>query len=169
MIVAPPRDVDSFLGGTFRRNAFPELVRAAEGVPRDAINIAALAAQHAHNEPIGLTDIRRAARDWYLRDKQTAINANQPAHQMRHRLRLLCRSAHGRQHSPGPRLWRVAEIAHRCPPDEFSPAREAVISSHSNSPDHPRNCRDALLPPALPTPLGGILAGQLTLPVILYH
>jgi hypothetical protein len=96
MIVAPPPDVDSFLEDTFRRNAFPELVRAAEGVPRDAINIAALAAQHAHNEPIGLPDVRRAARDWYLRDKQTAINANQSARQM---LRLLIDEVVGRRHS----------------------------------------------------------------------
>jgi hypothetical protein len=96
MIVQPPPDVDAFLEDTFRRNAFPELVRAAEGVPRDAINIAALAAQHAHNEPIGLPDVRRAARDWYLRDKQTAINANQPARQM---LRLLIDEVVGRRHS----------------------------------------------------------------------
>lgn len=96
MIVAPPGDVASFLEDTFRRGAFPELVRAAEGVPRDAINIAAQAAQHAHNEPIGLPDIRRAARDWYLRDKQTAINANQPARQM---LRSLIDEVVGRRHS----------------------------------------------------------------------
>ena len=96
MIVAPPPDVDSFLEDTFRRGAFSELVRAAEGVPRDAINIAALAAQHAHNEPIGLPDVRRAARDWYLRDKQTAINANKPARQM---LRLLIDEVVGRRHS----------------------------------------------------------------------
>jgi hypothetical protein len=54
-------------------------VRAAEGVPRDAINIAALAAQHAHDRQISVADVRRAARDWFLRDKQTAISANQTA------------------------------------------------------------------------------------------
>jgi hypothetical protein len=96
MIAQPPPDVDSFIEDTFRRNAFPELVRAAEGVPRDAINIAALAAQHAHNEPISLPDIRRAARDWYLRDKQTAINTNQLARQM---LRSLIDEVVGRRHS----------------------------------------------------------------------
>jgi hypothetical protein len=75
----PPANAASLIEETFRRNAFSELVRAAEGVPRDAINIAALAAQHAHDDPIGIGDIRRAARDWYLRDKQTAVNTNPPA------------------------------------------------------------------------------------------
>jgi hypothetical protein len=57
MIKDPPPDPARFVEETFRRNAFAELVRAAEGVPRDAINIAALAAQHAHNEPIAVTDV----------------------------------------------------------------------------------------------------------------
>lgn len=96
MISQPPTDPDSFIDATFRRHTFPELVRAAEGVPRDAINIAALAAQHANDEPIGLPDVRRAARDWYLRDKQTTINANEPAHQT---LRLLIDEVVGRRRS----------------------------------------------------------------------
>ena len=75
----PPPDAARFVEECFRRNAFTELVRAAEGVPRDAINIAALAAQHAHDKQIGIADVRRAARDWYLRDKQTAIAGNQSA------------------------------------------------------------------------------------------
>lgn len=79
MIRDPPPDPASFVEETFRRNAFAELVRAAECLPRDAINIAALAAQHAHDEPISIADIRRAARDWFLRDKQTAIGTNEPA------------------------------------------------------------------------------------------
>jgi hypothetical protein len=79
MIKDPPADPAGFVAESFRRNAFTELVRAAEGVPRDAINIAALAAQHAHNEQIAIADVRRAARDWFLRDKQTAITANDPA------------------------------------------------------------------------------------------
>jgi hypothetical protein len=79
MVGNPPADVTAFVEECFRRTAFPELVRAAEGVPRDAINIAALAAQHAHDRPITVADVRRAARDWYLRDKQTAIRGNEPA------------------------------------------------------------------------------------------
>lgn len=79
MVKDPPADATAFVEECFRRTAFPELVRAAEGVPRDAINIAALAAQHAHDKPITVADVRRAARDWYLRDKQTAIRGNEPA------------------------------------------------------------------------------------------
>lgn len=96
MISNPPLDVASFIEETFRRNAFAELVRAAEGVPRDAINVAALAAQHAHDQPIGLAHVRRAARDWYLRDKQTAISGNEPARQA---LRLLVDEVVGRRRS----------------------------------------------------------------------
>jgi len=79
MVREPPGDADSFLDETFRRGAFAELVRAAEGVPRDAINIAALAAQHANADPIALADVRNAAKDWYLRDKQNALTVNEPA------------------------------------------------------------------------------------------
>jgi hypothetical protein len=84
----------TFVLSAFKKNAFAELVRAAEGVPRDAINIAALAAQHAHDSSIGVDDVRRAARDWYLRDKQTAISANKPAHRL---LRLLVNEVVGRR------------------------------------------------------------------------
>ncbi|QUQ62802.1 hypothetical protein [Kutzneria sp. CA-103260] len=79
MMREPPADADAFLGEAFRRGAFAELVRAAEGVPRDAINIAALAAQHANAEPIALADVRNAAKDWYLRDKRNALAVNEPA------------------------------------------------------------------------------------------
>lgn len=107
MIPHPPPDADSFIEATFRRNTFPELVRAAEGVPRDAINIAALAAQHAHDSRIDLPDVRRAARDWYLRDKQTVINTNKPARQT---LRLLIDEVVGRRHS---RTFLLEQLAAR--------------------------------------------------------
>ncbi|HKN51758.1 MAG TPA: hypothetical protein VJX66_04615, partial [Amycolatopsis sp.] len=60
------------------------------------INIAALAGQHAHDEPIGLRDVRLAARDWYLRDKQSAISGNEPALRL---LRALVDEVVGRRHS----------------------------------------------------------------------
>lgn len=94
--IGKPEDAESLVEMLFRGNAFNELVRAAEGVPRDAINIAALAAQHAHNEPIGIAEVRRAARDWYLRDKQTAISENSGARRM---LRLLVDEVVGRRRS----------------------------------------------------------------------
>ncbi|WP_020672082.1 hypothetical protein [Amycolatopsis nigrescens] len=96
MIPDPPPGVEAFIEEAFARNAFPELVRAAEGVPRDAINIAALAAQQAHDQPIGLRDVRLAARDWYLRDKQAALGAEAPARRL---LKGLVDEVVGRRHS----------------------------------------------------------------------
>lgn len=58
------------------RSTFEELVRAAEGVPRDAINILSLAAQRAHDSPISMDDVRAAAKAWYQRDKEAAASAN---------------------------------------------------------------------------------------------
>lgn len=87
---------EALINQIFARNAFPELVRAAEGIPRDAINVAALAAQHANEAQIDLIDIRRGARDWYLRDKLTAINANEGA---RRALQNLVDEVVGRRHS----------------------------------------------------------------------
>lgn len=77
--VERPDNPAGFVAAAFSRAAFPELVRAAEGVPRDAINIAALAAQHAHDTIVGIRHVRRAAHDWYLRDKYAAIAGNEPA------------------------------------------------------------------------------------------
>jgi len=56
-----------------QRNAFDELVVAAEGVPRDAINILGLAAQKALDDRISVNHVRAAARDWYQRDKSRAL------------------------------------------------------------------------------------------------
>jgi len=58
--------------GFTQQNVFDEFVQAAEGVPRDAINIINLAAQRAVDNRIGMQHIRMAARDWYQRDKETA-------------------------------------------------------------------------------------------------
>lgn len=52
-----------------QRRVFDELVRAAEGVPRDAINILALAATRADDEKITLADIHSAAAQWFDQDK----------------------------------------------------------------------------------------------------
>jgi hypothetical protein len=88
--------IGEFTFGTFQEGAFPELVRAAEGVPRDAINIAALAAQHAHTAKIDLPHVRRAARDWYLRDKKLAISRYEDADRI---LSLLVDEVVGRRKS----------------------------------------------------------------------
>jgi hypothetical protein len=81
----PPRDGDEFVRRAFtQQNAFSELVRAAEGVPRDAINVSMLAAMRAGNDPIGVPDVRRAAQDWYQRDKGRAVAANPEASDLLH-------------------------------------------------------------------------------------
>ncbi|MFD8233030.1 hypothetical protein ACWC24_36705 [Streptomyces sp. NPDC001443] len=55
------------------KRAFDELVRASEGVPRDALYIAAKAAMKAGPAEISVPLIRDAARDWYHGDKMNSI------------------------------------------------------------------------------------------------
>ena len=56
-----------------QRNAIDDFVRAAEGVPRDAINILRLAAQRADDDPIAVEHVRVAARRWYLQNKEKEV------------------------------------------------------------------------------------------------
>lgn len=67
------REQDLIRHGFTDTRAFDELVRAAEGVPRDAINIAANAAWRAGENKISIPDIRRAARQWFQNDKERAL------------------------------------------------------------------------------------------------
>lgn len=57
------------------KRAFDELVRAAEGVPRDAINIIAKAAFRAAEARIAVSDVRAAARGWFQTDKEAALRS----------------------------------------------------------------------------------------------
>lgn len=57
----------------FGPGALAEYVRAAEGVPRDALQIAYHAAQHAARNPITVEHVQMAARRHYLQDKETGI------------------------------------------------------------------------------------------------
>jgi hypothetical protein len=67
---------EEFVGSAFAgEGAFRELVRAAEGVPRDGINVLSKAALHAADARITLRHVRDAARGWYLSDKQATLNA----------------------------------------------------------------------------------------------
>jgi hypothetical protein len=50
--------------------SFHNLVLGAEGVPRDALQIAGLAAGAAYEERIGPAHVATATRDFYLRDKE---------------------------------------------------------------------------------------------------
>jgi hypothetical protein len=58
----------------FADQAFDELVRASEGVPRDALNVAGLAAAIAADKPMTVRNIQIAARDYFLRDKEGKIS-----------------------------------------------------------------------------------------------
>ena len=62
--------------------ALQELVRAAEGVPRDALLISSRAALRAGTRPISTDHIRRAASQVYQTTKQALLNANQQARQL---------------------------------------------------------------------------------------
>lgn len=61
------------------KRAFDELVRSAEGVPRDAINIASKAAIRAMSAKISVPDIRIAARAWFQSDKEPALQGQSEA------------------------------------------------------------------------------------------
>jgi hypothetical protein len=69
------------LGFTDTR-AFDELVRAAEGVPRDAIYIAAKAAMHAGTGKISVPLIRSSARSWYQTDKAGALRSREQSQEL---------------------------------------------------------------------------------------
>ncbi len=55
---------------------FEEFVRAVEGVPRDALNLAAKIATKAFGQKISMQHVRAAARDWYQQDKASVIRSN---------------------------------------------------------------------------------------------
>lgn len=59
--------------------SFDELLRAAEGVPRDAINIAGKAAIRAAERKVSVHDIRAAGRSWFQADKEAAIRSREEA------------------------------------------------------------------------------------------
>ena len=65
---------DEFVKAAFAgEGAFEDLVRAAEGVPRDGINVLSKAAMQASGSKITLRNVRDAARNWYLADKQAYL------------------------------------------------------------------------------------------------
>lgn len=67
-----------------QENVFRELVRAAEGIPRDALYILSMAAQSDFSRAISIETIRKASKTWYQRDKETAVSANPRALQLLH-------------------------------------------------------------------------------------
>jgi len=75
----PRSEAELIREGFTDKRAFDELVRAAEGVPRDAINIASRAALRAMAGKISVPDIRIAARAWFQSDKEPALQGQAEA------------------------------------------------------------------------------------------
>lgn len=76
---------DKMISSMFTQiTAFDELVRSAEGVPRDAIHIASLAAQYAVNNRISVHHIRRAAKNWYQTGKEAAVHTKEKSMALLH-------------------------------------------------------------------------------------
>jgi hypothetical protein len=92
------RTASELLRAFEHRAAFEEFVRAAEGVPRDAINILLLAAQEAYDSPISTRDVRVGARSWYQRDKESSAFANAQAKRL---MNWIVDEIVGRRHTRG--------------------------------------------------------------------
>ncbi|OIQ74326.1 hypothetical protein GALL_440230 [mine drainage metagenome] len=76
----PPRSETELLSTGFSQsNAFDEVVRACEGVPRDALHILSHAAQRANDQSISVGDVRSAAQQWYQASKDAAVSAHSHA------------------------------------------------------------------------------------------
>lgn len=83
--VALDMSEDEFASEAFTQvNVLQELARAAEGVPRDALNIAAVAARMAGDRKISVADVRAAARQWYQQSKEAAVSSRQRASELLH-------------------------------------------------------------------------------------
>ncbi len=79
----PPGSAEDMVQKAFTRlDAFRDFVRAAEGVPRDALHIASYCAQLAEDDLISMQTVRKAARRWYIREKEGAVRANRDAHDL---------------------------------------------------------------------------------------
>ena len=80
-----PSSATELIRGAFtQENVFRELVRAAEGIPRDAFYIISIAAQKDYDGSISMDTIRKASKTWYQRDKEAAVSANPRALELLH-------------------------------------------------------------------------------------
>lgn len=74
----PPATEQGMISMAFTdTRAFDELVRAGEGVPRDAINIAGQAAMQSVGDKISVPRVRQSARSWYQKDKEGALRSQE--------------------------------------------------------------------------------------------
>lgn len=101
-------------------DAFHRLVVAAEAIPRDALQIAGLAAAGAYDRPIGVEDVETATRAFFLRDKddripsQARLAYSQIAkHCAQHRSRVIPLRRDGESDDDVIRLLYDARVLHR--------------------------------------------------------
>jgi hypothetical protein len=80
----PPSSTELIRSAFTQENVFRELVRAAEGIPRDAFYIISIAAQKDYNQSISMDTIRKSSKTWYQRDKEAAVSANSRALDLLH-------------------------------------------------------------------------------------
>jgi hypothetical protein len=78
-VTSPSTESALIAQGFTQANAFDEVVRACEGVPRDAIHILGHAAQSAGDSTISVNQVRAAAQQWYQASKDAAVNAHEQA------------------------------------------------------------------------------------------
>lgn len=72
-----PTSVDQLISvGFSQKNAFEEFVKAAEGVPRDAIHIASNCAQKAFGKAVDVPTVRQAAHRYFQEDKSSQVDDN---------------------------------------------------------------------------------------------
>lgn len=72
-----PESPDQLVSRGFsQKSAFEEFVKSVEGVPRDAIHIAANCAQKAFGRNIDIPTVRQAAHRYYQEDKSSQVEEN---------------------------------------------------------------------------------------------
>jgi len=78
-IQSPKSESELLSIGFSQASAFDEVVRACEGVPRDALHILSHAALRASDKAISVGDVRSAAQQWYQSSKESAVGAHDHA------------------------------------------------------------------------------------------
>lgn len=77
------RDKDELVRTMFtQKDAFDEFVIAAEGVPRDAINILSKCALKANKEKISTPIVRDSARNWFMSSKHNDVSSRNSAYKL---------------------------------------------------------------------------------------
>ncbi|MCX7181010.1 MAG: hypothetical protein NTX56_20340 [Proteobacteria bacterium] len=78
-MASPKSEAELISEGFTQGNAFDEVVRACEGVPRDAIHVLSHAAQRAGDNTISVDAVRTAAQQWYQASKDAAVSTHEQA------------------------------------------------------------------------------------------